>query len=143
MPWTIFREAIISQLRANPALVYVITVVSTGVGLVFMSYIYAVFAEKTAVNEQFLKVAAVSEDIQDEVKALSVEVSKLSSQTKELDKNAQIRAIEAVIRALDTEIFELEGLLKSEHATEKQRIRYAQLRSDKAEQERRLAWLTR
>ena len=143
MPWSIIKESLVNQARENPALVFLILVLSISVSLAFFSYAYRVFAEKHTVNEQFQEVAAVSEKIKEEIRDVSADVSRLSNQTKELDRNTQIRALEAVIRALDAEMFELEELIRSGAATEKQRIRYAQLRSDKADQERRLGWLTR
>ena len=151
---SIIKETILRTARENPALVYLSLTISVLVGIALFSYSYTIFALKSdmqaAIEQRGALFEAAREDtkkvigkVADDVAVVSDQVKDLSVQTAELDRNTRVRALEAVIRALDAEIFELEELIRAGAATEKQRARYAQLRSDRADQERRLSWLTK
>lgn len=143
----IVKEMIFKVARENPSLVFLTLTISLLVGGAVFGYAYTLFALKDDVAGQFEtakeETQAVVEKVVKEVGEVSSKVTALSQQTADLDRNTRIRAAEAVIRALDAEIFDLEELIRAGAATDKQRARYVQLKSDKSDQERRLLWITK
>ena len=145
MPLSILKELILKVARENPALVLLTITVSLSVGVAVFSYAYTRFALKVDVEDQFKaakeETKVVVENLAKEVGDVSNQVTALSQQTKRLDCNTQQRGLESIIRNINSEIFQLERLVQSGEANQRDIHRLDRLRSDLDERKRELQGL--